>query len=171
MPPTPSPKLSDAEALFGGRTIEVRFRDGTTRPLFLRLIRISEIPSFLELIATNEDAALRSVLPEGDDIDFDALAMESYEALMEANLEVNFTPALASQNGKLARAQKTGLGVKALLDDMVSISRSFAPTSPSLEAGPQTPSCSRPSPGSSSSGAASVTESSARPSHDSSRQD
>jgi hypothetical protein len=149
---TQTKPITDAEALFGGRDIAVQYRDGTTHTLFLRLIRISEITKFLDLIMQDEIAALKMVLPEGDDLDPDALTFEGLAALLEANLEVNFTAALASNRAKLDRATKTGLGVKGLMEDLVSLSQSFAPRSPSQPAGPPSSSAPTPFPGSPSSG-------------------
>lgn len=157
MEPAASPRaLTEAEVLFGGRNLTVHFRNGTSREIFVRLICLSEIPEFLDRIATNEEDALRSVLSEASDLNLDSLTLESYQALMEANLEVNFTVALASQRAKLARAEKTGLGVTGLLNDLASLSRSFAQISPSPEDGRLPISTSKPSPGFSSSGGGSV---------------
>jgi len=161
--------LTDSEALFGGRTLTLQLIDGSTRTVFLRLIRVSEITTFLEKIATDEEAALRMVLSDPD-LDFDSLTIESFDALLEANVAVNFTPALASSRAKLARAEKTGVGVVALLRDMASVSQSFAPTSPSPEDGLPPNSESSPSPGSSSSGGDSPTATAATPSPDSTPQ-
>lgn len=129
-------------ALYGGKSVPVRSRAGTEGVVHLRLIALSECGCFLDIHRQDGERAAalfvidasKSTLPaeattEGQ-LDFDQLADESYTAVLEENLALNFTRALAVKRRETARAAQTGAGLRQILDEMVSILSTYAPSSP-----------------------------------------
>lgn len=127
--------------LYGGKHIPVTMRDGTSAVVHLRLVTIEEIGEYLDK-AVDERAALKMCVAsvwipgEGgtkDPLEFDvnALSDESYNTLVDENLSLNFTRALAMKEREAVRAEKTGRGITGLMEGVVAILQKFAPSSPS----------------------------------------
>lgn len=119
-----------AIAFAGALDFALQLRDGSTRPARLRLILQSEIGAFLDLMADDEQAALRLCLETTPPLELDHLTDDSLEALLEANIELNFTRALASQKARQARAERTGAGLRELMAGMVSLLARFDADAP-----------------------------------------
>lgn len=113
-------------ALAGSRTLKLKQRDGKPIDVVLRLIKISEIPIFLDIVE-QEIESLVFCIQSPQKLDFDLLSDESYDELVEANYELNFTRALASQKRKLARAERIGVGLGEMAKDMVLLLSKYAP--------------------------------------------
>lgn len=133
-----APVLSDAALIYGGEKLPAVLRDGSHIEVSLRLIRLSEIPAFLDLYASDETKALVHCVAAPLPFDPDALTDESYTALIEANTRLNFTRALARSRERLARVEKSGGDLLKLMQETHSLLAAFSPKSPSPEAGGQT---------------------------------
>lgn len=129
--------------IYAGETVPCFLRDGD-KPISvkLRLIKLSEIPAYLD-IATDEEKALAFCIeshgvqtPEAAREFFDSLTDESYELLVEKNTALNFTRALATSGRRLKRAEACGLGLAQLVTDLASLLNRYSPKSPSPEASP-----------------------------------
>lgn len=131
--------LPESTLIYAGESHTVTLRDGSTRSVGLRLIKLSEIPTFLDAFATSEDRALAYALqlPEGAPaLEFDDLTDESYTALVEANQTLNFTRALARSRERLKRAQDSAPALVSLAADLQSALSGFLLKSPSPAATP-----------------------------------
>lgn len=119
-----------AAALYGGRNVPVTLRDGGNAVVHLRLVKISEIGEYLDK-AIDEREALKMCIEEPKGFDLDTLSDESYDALTDANLTLNFTRALAMKEREAARAEQTGKGIVGLMQGVAGLLQKFAPPSPS----------------------------------------
>lgn len=91
--PTPGPRATDT--LFGGRAVACATQEGTTTPVTVRQVRMSELPAYRAL---ERDEFARLCFVTGLTADaLDALPPTDFERLLEADGEVN---------GPLARRQE-----------------------------------------------------------------
>lgn len=127
--------MTSTTLLYGGTTVACKLRTGEDVSVKLRLIRISEIPKYLDL-SLDEAKALAFCVESPTPFDPDAFTDESYLALVAANTELNFTRALAMSDQRLKRAEACGTGVAQLAASLASLLRRYSPRSESPAATP-----------------------------------
>jgi hypothetical protein len=121
--------------LYGGTTVSCTLRDGSTVSVKLRLIKISEIPAYLD-VSLDDAKALVFCVESPTPFDPDALTDDSFLALAAANTELNFSRALAMSDQRLKRAESNGVGLAQLAVNLASVLNRYSPKSPSPEATP-----------------------------------
>lgn len=133
--------------IYGGISVPAKLRTGAELTVKLRLIKISEIPKFLDVAADEWLAVLFCVesvtraeidtatqgkrdvaveMPAGDDF-----TDESFEAIVERNTELNFTRALAMSDRRLKRAESCHLELTRVAEKLASLLSRYSPKSPS----------------------------------------
>jgi hypothetical protein len=126
----------DPKALiYAGETVAATLRTGESVLVKLRLIKISEIPAFLD-IAMEEEKALAFCIESPTPFDADAFTDESYLALVEKNTALNFTRALVMTDQRLKRAESGGLELARVAGSLASLLNRYSPKSPSPAATP-----------------------------------
>lgn len=149
----PKKPTIESVALYGGRAVEVLYRSGVQGVVHLRLIKASECGAFLDTMHRSEVEAYQMAVDpakcspastvEIDGVpprlapDLDDLTDESRAEVLEANLALNFTRALAVKRREADRAAQTGAGMKDLLQGLASVLSTFAPPSPSPADSPE----------------------------------
>ena len=98
-------KPAPSHILVGGETIDITLPDGTKSSAFVRQVKPSELPAYLEAEARGEEAVLTMVATiDGQPIDPDALTLDSYELLIEADQRQNFIAARKREKREGERA-------------------------------------------------------------------
>jgi hypothetical protein len=121
--------------LYGGIIVPCYLRTGAGVSVKLRLIKISEIPDFLD-VAIDEVKALDFCLESPKPLDFDDLTDESYLDLVAKNTELNFTRALELTDQRLKRVEKGGVELSQVAVKLASLLNRYSLKSPSPEVSP-----------------------------------
>jgi hypothetical protein len=120
--------IDDKTILYGGKSISVTLRNGSTAEVALRLIYINEIERFLDL-SMEEEKGLLFCIESPKDLKLEDLTDDSYDRLIEENKNLNFTRALARSRSRLERARETGANLITLAKDLSSLLMRFSQTS------------------------------------------
>ncbi len=117
--------MTEQEILNGGKQVTVTYRNGQDGVVILRLIKISEIDAYLN-VAADELQSLKMCV-SNDGFNVDDLTDDSYEALVEANTDLNFTRAVCMVERKLKRAETSTATLAALAKQLASLLQRFLP--------------------------------------------
>lgn len=97
-------KPTEAQILAGGEEIELVY-NGRQATAFVRQVKPSELTEYLRREAEGDDSVLSMVVTvNGEGIALDAVDLDSYEALIEADKRQNFTHARRKEERETARA-------------------------------------------------------------------
>jgi hypothetical protein len=121
-----------AALIYAGVNVPALLRTGERVTVKLRLIKISEIPAFLDL-ALEEAKALEFCVDSPKPFDPDAFTDESYSELLAKNTALNFTRALVVSDQRLKRAETCGVALAQVATNLGSLLRRFSAGSPSPE--------------------------------------